>query len=224
MYTSIYRVLNLPPNRNFRYSALLVCCLLAWVDAIAIETVRSTHTKATEVRTTANLRGSAFESLDLNQDETERVAYLRTTIRHYLSDASLSPIEILGIHAETDQERDAYARRWAKVVYEDTKRVLAFQRAFDQAMRELTQSEPLIDVTKLPSHQDPKNELQPSDRLLLFVELDCQLCDEAASVALKTTEFINALDIYFVDAEKQCLTRHPGLGSKCKHRSSPSST
>ena len=134
----------------------------------------------------------------LDEAEIERVAYLQESIRHYLSSEHISPLEILGIHADTDMMRAQYAERWAKVVYEDTQRVLAFQKAFDKAMANLTTSESLIDIQQLPK-QANEPQLKVTDQLQLFIKPDCDLCNEIAGQAFANLPRYAALEIYSMD-------------------------
>lgn len=52
----------------------------------------------------------------LRENEWQRYLFLMQGIRGSISPKSLSPLEVLGIHAETDQERKQYAKRWAKLM------------------------------------------------------------------------------------------------------------
>ena len=136
--------------------------------------------------------------LNLSPEEWEEHQHLVQNLRQYLSDESISPLEVLGIHAPTTQKRSEYAKRWAQIVYEDTQRVLMFQHAFDQAMEELIGNQPLIDVQKLPSKSDSQAILK-TDRILLFVEIDCFLCSDAIGSILERLDIAAGLDIYFVN-------------------------
>ena len=51
---------------------------------------------------------------NLNETEWTRYQTLMRGVRGSVSPATLSPIEVLGIHAQTEAERKDYARRWAK--------------------------------------------------------------------------------------------------------------
>ena len=86
----------------------------------------------------------------LSDDEMERVKYLRLGPRGSFSVAGISPLEILGIHARNDAERQKYAEQFARVMYADTQRVLAFQRAYDVEIGKLTAGHPMIDYRGLP--------------------------------------------------------------------------
>jgi hypothetical protein len=72
------------------------------------------------------------EAWGLSEAEWQRYLALMQGIRGAISPKTLSPIEVLGIHAETEAERRNYARRFARLMREeDAERLLAFQRAYD---------------------------------------------------------------------------------------------
>lgn len=191
--------------RNFvlivRYVVLAMLTILE-IHAFAQE-VSESHNSQTTITPLKNLAVSneRMQLLELSDQEWERHATLISQFRRYLSDASISPLEVLGIHAEDQISRRQYARRWARIVYEDTQRVLAFQREFDAAMKELVADQPLIDVSKLPSHSDAP-ELLPTDRLLLFVSQDCYLCSVAIETIVGHLVSFEAVDVYFTDVSR----------------------
>ena len=136
--------------------------------------------------------------IELSAEEWELHDRFVSELRKYLSDSNISPLEVLGIHAEDAMTRREYARRWARIVYEDTQRVLAFQREFDAAMKELVANQPLIDMSRLPS-RTATPELVSTDRLLLFVTPDCHLCSIATETILNHLDSFKAVDVYFTD-------------------------
>lgn len=100
---------------------------------------------------------------------------------------------MLGIHARDEKERVDYARRWAKLMQEDTARILAFQKAFDEAYAALTPPGPLAGKAEAAP-------VRAGDRLFLFVRLDdCARCDSwlSEAQAMRTASGV-ALDIYVV--------------------------
>lgn len=169
------------------------------IHALAQEVSEShhAHTTITSLQNFA-VSDKHVQTLELSGEEWERHATLLSQFRKYLSDSSISPLEVLGIHADDRVSRRQYARRWARIVYEDTKRVLAFQREFDAAMKELVADQPLIDVSKLPSQSDAP-EILSTDRLLLFVSLNCFLCSVAIETIAEHLESVESVDIYFTD-------------------------
>jgi len=90
---------------------------------------------------------------NLSDTEWRRYRSLMDGIRGSISPATLSPIEVLGIHARDEAERRRYAERWARLMREDAERILAFQHAYDQAWQRLFPAEPLIDLARLPDEK-----------------------------------------------------------------------
>ena len=77
----------------------------------------------------------------LDLTEIQRARQLMAGPRGAFSVANISPVEVLGIHARTPAERDRYAELFARMTYEDLQRVLAFQQAYDAALRRLDAGE-----------------------------------------------------------------------------------
>ena len=141
---------------------------------------------------------------NLTPEEWSRQQDLMKGIRGRLSDPGISPIEVLGIHARSDVERIRYARMWAKLMYEDSVRVLQFQRAYDAAIDEILQGESLIDEHRLRElHVDDAPELLASDRILIFLTLDCDVCDIVFNRTLKLIQQVSGIDVYFVGVSSQ---------------------
>ena len=74
------------------------------------------------------------EAWDLSDIEWQRYRALMEGIRGSISPATLSPIEVLGIHARDEGERRRYAERWARLMRDDAERILAFQHAYDLSL------------------------------------------------------------------------------------------
>jgi integrating conjugative element protein (TIGR03759 family) len=134
----------------------------------------------------------------LTEAEWQRYQTLLQGIRGSISPATLSPIEVLGIHARDDKERADYARRWAKLMQEDTARILAFQGAYDQAYATLSPGAPRAAISGQPLQA--VDAAQAGDRLLLFVRLeDCSRCEQRVGEALALRRTSGAkLDIFVV--------------------------
>lgn len=86
----------------------------------------------------------------LSDDEMQRVKFLRLGPRGSFSVPGISPIEILGIHARNDVERRKYAEMFAHTMYDDTQRVLAFQRTYSEEIGKLTAGVPILNFNGLP--------------------------------------------------------------------------
>lgn len=132
----------------------------------------------------------------LSEEEWDRYQTLMRGIRGSISPASISPVEVLGIHARDDAERRRYAEAWARAMREDVDRVLAFQRAYDAAGRRLFPGERLIDPARLPRSRPRADALGPRDRVLLFTRPDCVACDEVLGRLLARRNDIEGIDIY----------------------------
>jgi len=148
---------------------------------------------------------------NLNQVELDRYQELMKGIRGSLSVKNISPLEVLGIHARDDRERKKYALAWAKVMREDTERVLKFQFAYDDATKRLVGNQQMINMVKVnearrkKNHVDIPGQIKEKDRVLLFVRYeDCSKCENLLSsikqqmASLKRAQ----LDIYFFDTVK----------------------
>jgi integrating conjugative element protein (TIGR03759 family) len=137
-----------------------------------------------------------------------RYRALLSGVRGSLSVATISPIEVLGIHAESDAERERYAERFVELMREDTERVLAFERAYHDAWRRLYPEMPVLDRALLGKGggpagpaQSPIPALQGGDRLLYFAKAGCQACDAAVAPVLAQVKEAQGwgLDLYLLD-------------------------
>ncbi|MEA3278186.1 MAG: TIGR03759 family integrating conjugative element protein [Pseudomonadota bacterium] len=132
----------------------------------------------------------------LSQTEWRRYESLMEGIRGSVSPDTLSPLEVLGIHARDEPERRRYAELWAQAMWEDAERILAFQRAYVEAGRRLYPGVPLIDPSRLPVKADQTARLQPQDRALYFTRPSCAPCDALLTRLLGRIEQIAGVDIY----------------------------
>lgn len=193
-------------------TAFLICGLLGAEFALGqadIEVARTTLERSSNDQ----LERDAIDMLDgshwqLTKTEWKRVEALQSGFRQYISDRQISPLEILGIHARSDVERDRYARRWARLMIEDAERVLAFQRAYDNAVRDLVGEQPLIDLSQLPASVSSVPEFLPTDRLAVFVRIDCPVCNEALRRVFALGRKMDGVDVYVLglaDDDKSAL-------------------
>lgn len=141
---------------------------------------------------------------ELDLDEWQRYRALMTGVRGSISPATLSPIEVLGIHARDDQERQRYAEQWARMMREDAERILAFQHAYDEAQRRLFPQSQLIDALQVamrPSKMaaDTEAALGPTDRVLFFTTTDCVACDAVLDRLLAKLSTFAGIDVYLLD-------------------------
>ncbi len=188
-------------NNRGRFTTLA----LVLVVAVPVQAARVTDTAATvtgtDTATTAHSLLSESErarARDWALSETEWLRYrqLMAGVRGSISPPTISPIEVLGIHARDDAERQRYAERWAQLMHEDAGRILAFQHAYDAANRRLYPDESLIDVSQLPVSTAKTGGLQPDDRVLFFTRTDCPVCDAWLGRLLQHLDTVAGIDIY----------------------------
>ena len=192
-----------PPSRyvpmNKRIGCLLMLvCSLRDSAAASPETEHTTTHEARSEATTIPLTPLArayAEVWGLSPTEWQRYESLMSGIRGSVSPTTISPLEVLGIHARDAAERQKYAERWARAMHEDVERILAFQRAYDEANRHLYPTTPLIADTPTPPRVT-SSLLTKQDRVLLFVAPACAPCDRAVAAALHAMERVGGLDLY----------------------------
>lgn len=96
--------------------------------------------------------------------------------------ANLTPHEVLGYYAETDEERQHWARAFVAMHRAYATRYLAFQQAVDAVKRVPFQAG--FSIQRLRTM-----DFQPGDRLLLLVNDDCAVvCTLALETALERVE------------------------------------
>lgn len=92
----------------------------------------------------------AQEIWGLSKDEMIRAKVLAQGPRRNFSVPNLSPLEILGIHARSNAERQQYAERFARIFRADVERSIAWDRAYQAAMAKLYPNDPMISYDGLP--------------------------------------------------------------------------
>ena len=188
----------------------LVCAGLWWVLLAAVP-VYAIDRATTEILETSTGRPATPDTAlsiselaraqvwGLSATEWQRYQQLMQGIRGSVSPATISPIEVLGIHARDHEERRRYAETWVRTLHDDVDRILAFQRAYDDAAKRLYPNEPLIDIARLPDKGDKPNLFQASDRVLFFTGAECPACDRVLNTLLKRIDTFEGMDIYLTD-------------------------
>jgi len=193
-----------------RYSLLVGYCVLAALPAIAdtrqISDQQTSSSQpigqsATEL---LNHQKSRAAQWGLDEVEWQRYRSLIRGIRGSLSPATLSPIEVLGIHARNAEERQRYAEQWAMMMRDDAERILAFQRAYDDAHRRLFPNGLLIDTSVVSSASSnqvlaEKIAWQPTDRVLFFTDTQCPTCDAVLERLVSHLDQFAGIDLYLID-------------------------
>ena len=208
-----------------RVAAILVALHVAVVQA-------QTRTSTTSA-TTAQAAQTQVDSADhtaarywgLTIDDYRRYQALMKGVRGAISDPRISPIEVLGIHARDDAERRKYAEMFARLMAEDTQRVLQFQLEYDRAFRRLHPK--LVALDFGASVQNPQSlktalasapvsvataaapiaagmsrppSVSSGDRVLVFTRADCRECDDLVQRATAAAQQGVTVDLYLVGA------------------------
>ncbi|MCB1764411.1 MAG: TIGR03759 family integrating conjugative element protein, partial [Gammaproteobacteria bacterium] len=163
---------------------------------------QSQITNTTNVHTSLlPIEKARAEVWGLSETEWRRYRSLMEGIRGSISPSTISPIEVLGIHAEDAAERNRYAETWARMMREDVARILAFQHAYDEAGRRLFPGEQLIDPNRLPQNNPKSLDLSSEDRVLFFTRPDCFHCDRLLARLLSRIDEVAGIDIYLADID-----------------------
>jgi len=187
-------------SRPMLAGVLLAIAIAAPASAVEVAGTRVEQSGAAETPADENkltpsdrVRSRAW---DLSETEWLRYKQLMQGIRGSISPPTISPIEVLGIHARNDEERRRYAEMWARAMREDVDRILAFQRAYDEAGKRLYPNEQLIDLDRLSGHDDKQAALLPGDRVLFFTKPDCPACDMVWRKLVEHLDKVAVVDIY----------------------------
>jgi integrating conjugative element protein (TIGR03759 family) len=167
----------------------------------------ATQTAGTEIVRTDRINLSRSDitraqAWGLSETEWRRYQSLMQGIRGSVSPDTISPLEVLGIHARDEAERRRYAELWAQAMWENAERILAFQRAYVEAGRRLYPGIPLIDPNRLPEEENQAVGLAPQDRVLFFTRPDCDACDAMLARLLGRIDRIAGIDIYLAEVDR----------------------
>lgn len=190
-------------NKLFLTCVFITLCLLSLnpVIAQALKNEPLAYTQTQE----GNLHDdqSQRKLWALSKQDWSRYKTLMKGIRGSISPKTISPIEVLGTHARNETERRKYAEIWARMRHDDITRILAFQKAYDEAFARLYPDEQMIDVALL--NRSPDAQFKQGDRILVFLKI--AQCGECVATIQKVmqSEQIKSLhvDIYFVDTHNK---------------------
>ncbi len=90
---------------------------------------------------------------------------------------NLDPLTALGIEARSEEERKRYAQLQARMEGVRVEKLFAYQRAYDEAWKELHPNLPRVRLTQLgePQHGVPGS--ANDARIAVFVKAECPACD-----------------------------------------------
>jgi len=193
---------------NSRWKVTVLSSALVASSPVMATDVASTRVKETGQAASPTATNTLSETervrartWGLSETEWRRYEALMQGIRGSISPSTISPIEVLGIHARDAAERRRYAQVWARAMYEDADRILAFQHAYDAASKQLYPNELLIDMSRLPEKSGTTSALVSTDHLLFFARPECPACDLLMSKLIERVDDVNGIDIYLTGIE-----------------------
>ncbi|MDF8361320.1 MULTISPECIES: TIGR03759 family integrating conjugative element protein [Pseudomonadota] len=109
---------------------------------------------------------------------------------------NLDPLSVLGIEARTDEERRRYAELQVQVEARRVEKLLAYQRAYDDAWQRLN---PGMQRVNLPDDKPGTAAARGSGRTAVFVKDGCEACGQLVQrLQSSGTEF----DLYMVGSRQ----------------------
>ncbi|HBO3354302.1 TPA: TIGR03759 family integrating conjugative element protein [Pseudomonas aeruginosa] len=159
--------------------------------------VRNSTTKTSDTHSTLTERNDQQYAREWGLSVDEWVRY-RDLMQGPLGihSPNLDPLTALGIEARSDEERRRYAELQVQAEAHRVEKLLAYQRAYDEAWQRLHPDMPRVILPAAAPAFSPVA-TATSDRPLLFVRSDCAPCDR---IAQQLQEAGTDFDIYVVDS------------------------
>jgi integrating conjugative element protein (TIGR03759 family) len=202
---------------------VFTCCVS--LSPISAETVPQ-QLKKTDIagRQTDNTQTMASR-FELTSDDWSRYEEIMAGEGKYHW-SNVDPVWVLSIYAETESERQRFARLAARQEYERTSKLLKFKDAYVDAFWQMYGDEPIIDLASFQQRYDQRKvnssistsskDLQPikqqsnfnGDRLVLFMTTNCNHCDQVFTQLSQHQADIPgaALDIHFIGDNEQTIS------------------
>lgn len=167
-------------------------------EAIPMQTARSaeSHTQHSEPRLVRDAEERLAQTWGLEPQEWARFRELMQGPLGVYS-PNLDPLTALGIEAQSNEERHHYAELQVRVESRRVEKLLAYQRAYDEAWRRLY---PILRPVELPPPADAHSSrasIPPAlgGRVAVFVREGCGTCDERVK---QLQDAGRAFDLYMV--------------------------
>lgn len=176
--------------------------------ALAIPTSRHAHAQSASTLSSAT-RVTTTESqatLDARQEQRLAEAWglkreewtrYRELMRGPMSiySPNLDPLTALGVEARSEEERKRYAQLQARMEGVRVQKLLAYQRAYDEAWKQLYPALPRVRLSQDREQQHAAPASATDGHLAVFIKADCPACD-ARVLTLAATG--HAFDLYMI--------------------------
>jgi integrating conjugative element protein (TIGR03759 family) len=210
-----------------RMAAVLIALHVAAAQAETRTSTTSATTAQAAQTQVDNTDRSAAQYWGLTLEDYRRYQALMKGVRGAISDPRISPIEVLGIHARDDAEHRKYAELFARLMEQDTQRVVQFQREYYRAFRRLYPklvvldfgpgsrhpvgrhaalgAEPTLPVSSgtagsVPPSMSRTPSVTAGDRVLVFIRDNCRECDDLVQRSTALARQGATVDLYVVGA------------------------
>jgi len=173
--------------------------LLLFVVSINVNATIKTEIDNTKIIYTGITKQQLTETkvkfFDITEEEYTRAETYKALVSEMDKNNTLSTLEILGMYAETKAEKRKYARKFAKLFYQYTDKVLSFQKLVNQENKSLTGDQSMFDYVAI------SKTLQKEKRVSKIINInDCDnLCKDDIKKLIKSA-FIFPVDLYFKNA------------------------
>lgn len=127
------------------------------VQPVATQVDATQPGAATQARVEAtehDMMQAQFWGVSVQEIQKARLLMQPGSPRATFSPPTMSPLEILGIHATSDAERERYATLFVKAAVADTERVLAWTMASARVAKRLYPNAPIFDFGSLRIPKD----------------------------------------------------------------------
>lgn len=142
----------------------------------------------------------------LSQTEWDRYQKVKP-IAKLLGQAETTPVEVLGIFAETEAERKRYAQAYVKKMDAYVSNLQQFQRVASQIQSQYYTDIPMIDPDKINELRNAP--IRSNDRIQYFTRLDCSSCDLILLKLVRQVRMYGAkLDVFFEAASDEQIQQY----------------
>ncbi len=165
------------------------------VNATIKTKIANTKVIYTGVTTQQLITETKMKFFGITKEEYARAEAYKSLMSEINRNNTFSTLETLGMFAETEAEKRKYARKFVKIYYQHTDKVLTFQKIINQEKVRTYGHQSMFDYI-----QAPKKELR-SKRISKIINLnDCDNLCKADVKRLIKAAFIFPVDLYFRNA------------------------